>query len=240
MFPGRSVLRSSADTVPPSLSTCMQASEKWARRIVAEPAVFLACPVLYLMVVLFEFYVSCCIHRGTFSLPSRRVQVTWPQRCQNFISTIRKCRTQLAAKVYSHAPGTSCRKTKRLSLLASRSWLLSVSPLPRIILRRQMPRFRVRLATTWSTENRHRAKRRAGNTGRAPQHPAEGPPAASSMTRMGPLSRNAPQQMPRTVCYAMLIFIFLLLTLLRVAPVQLNEGDIEKLPPEVRFLALAM
>ena len=70
MFPGRSVFRSGADIFPPSLSTCMQASGKWVRRIVAEPAVFLACPVLYPMIVLFEFYVSYCIRGGTFSLPS--------------------------------------------------------------------------------------------------------------------------------------------------------------------------
>ena len=75
MFPGRSVFRSSADGLPPSPSTCMQASEKWARRTAVEPAVFLACPVLYPMVVLFEFYVSCCVRRGTFSLPFRRVPV---------------------------------------------------------------------------------------------------------------------------------------------------------------------
>jgi hypothetical protein len=37
----------------------------------------------------------------------------------------------------------------------------------------------------------------------------------------------------------MLVFFFLLLIFLRVAPVQLNEADIEKLSPEVRFLALA-
>ena len=36
----------------------------------------------------------------------------------------------------------------------------------------------------------------------------------------------------------MLTFIFLLLILLRVAPVQLNESDIEKLSPEVRFFWL--
>lgn len=53
----------------------MQGSEKWARRIVAEPAVLLACPVLHLIVVLCDFCVSRCIRRGTFSLPSRRVPV---------------------------------------------------------------------------------------------------------------------------------------------------------------------
>jgi hypothetical protein len=217
----------------------MQASEKWARRIVAEPAVFLACPVLHLMVVLFEFYVSCCIRRGTFSLPSRRVPVPRPQRCQNFISTIHKCRTQPAAKVYSHAPRTLCRRTKRSSLLASRLVAVVGVAAAAYYSTSSNAGVRARLATTWSTENRHRVKRRARNTRRAPQQPAQGPPAASSMTRMGPFSRNAPNQIPRTVCYTMLIFIFLLLILLRVAPVQLNEADIEKLSPEVRFLVLA-
>jgi len=184
MFPGRSVSRSSADILPPSLSTCMRASEKWARRIVAEPAVFLACPVLHLMVVRFEFSVSCCTRRGTLSLPSRRVPVLDLKGLKTS-SPSKKCRRQLAAKVYSHAPRTSCRRTKRSLLPASRSWQLWVSPLPRIILRRQMPGFRVRLATTWSTENRHRARRRAGNTRRAAQQQAQGPPTASSMTRTG-------------------------------------------------------
>src|SRR5258706_37560 len=123
MFPGCSVSRNGADILPPSLSTCIPGSEKWERRIVAERAVLLACPVLHLIVVWSDFCASCCVRRGTFPLPSRRVQFS-TQRCQNFISTIRECRTQLAAKVYSHAPRTLCRRTKRSLLPASRSWPL--------------------------------------------------------------------------------------------------------------------
>ena len=91
MFPGCSVSRSSADILPPSLSTCMQGSEKWERRIVAEPGVLLACPVLHLIVVWSDLSAYCCVRRGTLSLPSRRVPVVdskVSKRCQNFISTI--------------------------------------------------------------------------------------------------------------------------------------------------------
>ena len=91
MFPGCSVSCSSADVVPPSLSTCMQGSEKWERRIVAERCVLLACPVIHPIVVWSDFCASRCVRRGTLSLPSRRVPVVdskVSKRCQNFISTI--------------------------------------------------------------------------------------------------------------------------------------------------------
>ena len=48
MFPGYSVSCSNADNFPPSLSTCIRGSEKWERRIAAERAVLLACPLLLL------------------------------------------------------------------------------------------------------------------------------------------------------------------------------------------------